>query len=85
MATVPRKIIRKQTYLLPAQDVAIKRIAAREGVTESEILRRAVAEFLARAEERKVPRNPFLDLIGAFEGPPGRGADTLDEDLYGKG
>ena len=41
-------IVRKQTYITPAQDRAVKRLAQQQGTTEADILRKALDVFLAR-------------------------------------
>ncbi len=40
------KLVRKQTYITPAQDKAVKLLAQRQGTTEAEILRQAIDQFL---------------------------------------
>ena len=42
------ELIRKQTYITPAQDRAIKRLAQQQRTSEAEILRQALDLFLAR-------------------------------------
>ena len=62
------KLIRKQTYITPAHDRAVKLLAQRQGTTEAEILRQAIDQFLIRQSISET-RDPFADLIGMFEGP----------------
>ena len=62
------ELVRKQTYITPAQDRAVKRLAHQQGITEAEILRKALDQFLAR-EGIIETKDPFADLIGMFEGP----------------
>jgi hypothetical protein len=70
-------LVRKQTYLTPDQDRAIKRIASRDHTTEADVVRRAVDAFLATELDTGV--DPFSSLIGLFEGP-----ETSDHnDIYG--
>ena len=61
-------LIRKQTYITPAQDRAVKRLAQQQGTTEADILRKALDVFLAR-EGMTETEDPFADLIGLFSGP----------------
>jgi hypothetical protein len=56
------ELVRKQTYITPQQDAALKRIAAREGTTESEVLRRVLDKWLVRVEHASD------DPLGAFVG-----------------
>jgi len=62
------ELVRKQTYITPAQDRAVKRLAHQQGITEAEILRKALDQFLAR-EGIIETQDPFAELIGMFEGP----------------
>jgi hypothetical protein len=71
------ELIRKQTYITPYQDRAVKRLAQLQGTTEAEILRRAVDLLLAR-EGILETQDPFVDLIGMFEGP----AEVDHDDIY---
>jgi len=36
------ELVRKQTYITPAQDRAVKRLAQLQGTTEADILRKAL-------------------------------------------
>ena len=62
------KLVRKQLYITPDQDMAVKRLAQQQGTTEADILRRAIDQFLARQGVIET-QDPFADLIGMFEGP----------------
>jgi hypothetical protein len=62
------ELVRKQTYITPAQDRAVKRLALQQGTTEAEILRKALDQFLARVGIVET-HDPFAELIGMFEGP----------------
>ena len=62
------ELVRKQTYITPAQDQAVKRLALQQGTTEAEILRKALDQFLARVDIVET-HDPFAELIGTFEGP----------------
>jgi hypothetical protein len=61
-------------YLDPDLDLALARVAAREGVTKAEVIRRALAQAVAEA-----PR-PRVRAIGVGEGP-GDVADDVDRHL----
>ena len=71
------ELVRKQTYITPYQDRAVKRLAQLQGTTEAEILRRAVDLLLAR-EGILETQDPFVDLIGMFEGPE----EVDHDDIY---
>jgi predicted transcriptional regulator len=61
-------------YLDPDVDLALERLAAAEGVTKAEIVRRALSR-----EAQRSPR-PRLTAIGVGAGP-GDVADNIDEHL----
>jgi len=71
------ELVRKQTYITPAQDRAVKRLAQQQGITEAEILRKALDLFLAR-EGIGETGDPFADLIGMFAGP----TEVDHDDIY---
>jgi len=62
------ELVRKQTYITPEQDRAVKRLAARYHTTEVEIVRRALESWLHR-EDARMSEDPFASLIGFVEGP----------------
>ena len=62
------ELVRKQFYITPTQDKAVKRLAREQKTTEAEILRKALDQFLARDDIMEM-QDPFADLIGMFEGP----------------
>lgn len=47
------ELVRKQMYITPAQDRAVKQLAQQQGTTEAEILRRALDLFLAGGGHRR--------------------------------
>ena len=69
--------VRRQTYITPAQDRAVKLLAQRQGTTEAEILRQAIDQFLIRHGISET-QDPFADLIGMFEGP----SEVDHDDIY---
>ena len=71
------ELVRKQTYITPAQDRAVKRLAQQQGTTEANILRKALGQFLA-GEGILEMQDPFVDLIGMFEGP----TEVEHDDIY---
>ena len=71
------EMVRKQTYITPAQDRAVKRLAQQQGTTEADILRKALDQFLAR-EGIVDTQDPFAELIGMFEGP----SEVDHDDIY---
>jgi hypothetical protein len=77
MEVISMELVRKQTYITPAQDRAVKRLAQQQGTTEAEILRKALDLLLAR-EGIAENEDPFADLIGLFAGP----AEVDHDDIY---
>ncbi|HEV2580992.1 MAG TPA: ribbon-helix-helix domain-containing protein [Ktedonobacteraceae bacterium] len=71
------ELVRKQTYITPAQDKAVKQLAHQQGITEAEILRKALDQFLAKAGIVE-GEDPFAVLIGMFEGP----LEVDHDDIY---
>jgi hypothetical protein len=71
------ELVRKQTYITPAQDRAVKRLAQQQGTTEAEILRKALDLLLTR-EGITETEDPFADLIGLFSGP----SEVDHDDIY---
>ena len=61
------KLVRKQIYITPVQDKAVKRLAQQQGTTEAEILRKALDQFLAK-EGIVETQDTFAELIGMFDG-----------------
>ena len=54
-------MIRKQLYITDYQDRALKRTAKRLGVSEAELVRRALDEFLREADD--APRRDVLEQL----------------------
>lgn len=77
MEVIIMELVRKQTYITPAQDRAVKRLAQQQGTTEAEILRKALDMFLA-GEGIGENEDPFVDLIGMFSGP----SEVDHDDIY---
>jgi hypothetical protein len=61
------KLVRKQVYITPAQDRAVRRLAQQQGTTEAEILRKALDLLLAR-EGIVESKDPFAGLIRNVRG-----------------
>jgi hypothetical protein len=83
------RMIRKQVYITPEHEAALKRAAAEYGVTEAEIIRRGIERIAAEAdreEERRLAWQRFMAFseergkLPAEPTPNGRGW-TRDE-LY---
>jgi len=66
-------LVRKQTYITPTRDRALKRLAVRYRTTETDILRRALDK-----EGVREGQDPFEALIGSFDGP----VEVDHDDIY---
>lgn len=76
------ELVKKQVYLTPAQDLAIRQRAHTAGISESEVVRRALETFFLNTKEGE-KENAFTSLIGAGNAKPGHSSDSIDIDLYG--
>jgi hypothetical protein len=67
--------VKKMVYLDPAQERLLKRLAAEEHISETEVMRRALSVY---ARDRL--RDPLAELIGTFRAGPVDGA--IEHDRY---
>lgn len=79
---------RKQIYMAKEQEDQLKELAERRGVSESYLIREAVAAYLVDQEPLAVERaedHPLWELIGVADGAdlPEDGALNHDSYLYG--
>lgn len=72
------KMVRKQVYLEPSQNDDIKRLSAKQGRTEADIIREAIDEYVVL--KRRDMEDPLVSLIGMTDGTPD-GAAMHDRDL----
>lgn len=79
-------MVRKQLYLTEDQDVALKRRAAEAGVSEAEVVRRALDMALrggSRHPWRPGRREAMADLVETWAAPDSVLAEAFDRDaLY---
>jgi hypothetical protein len=71
------QLVRKQTYITVAQDRAVKRLALQQGITEAEVLRRALDLMLTKEGSRE-GEDPFAEMIGMIDGPD----EAEHDDIY---
>lgn len=78
-------MVRKQMYILPEQDVELKKLAREKRVTEAEIVREALDSFIAQ-EKLRFQGNPLWDIVGISENEedPQDGAMEHDKYLYSR-
>lgn len=61
------ELVRKQTYITPAQDRAVKLLARKKSITEAVIIRKTL-DLLLIKEGIGEYHDPFDELIGLFAG-----------------
>ena len=74
---------RTQIYLEPELQTALRRRAIAEHRSVAAIIREAVREFM-RPTNKNDADDPFVALMGRFQGGPKDGAKNHDKFLYAK-
>lgn len=74
--------IKKQVYLTPAQDLAVRQLAEAEKISDSQVVRRALEVFFRQTRETSEAEEAFTALIGAGKAKQGHSSETVDRDLY---
>jgi hypothetical protein len=69
---------RLQISLEPELDRELDRVAAAEGVSKAEIVRRCLRERVGNSP----PEDPFVALVGRFSGRGGNAAEEHDDIVY---
>lgn len=77
-----QRMVRKQTYIHPYQDRALKRLAARLKSTEAEIIREALGQYL-NSNEIKHDESAMFGFVNLGSGVPQKGSTDHDKDIYG--
>lgn len=77
---------RKQIYLDEDCDRVIKQISAKIKVSEAEIIRRAIKDYIKKNNAEMTGKDPLLSLIGMCDNPEGSTDTSIHHDkyLYGK-
>lgn len=76
-------MLRKQIYLDEESRRAVEKLAVLRGVSESFIIREAIAQYVTKEEERAgAEDNPLVKLIGIGEGTKPDAAENHDRYLY---
>ncbi len=83
-------MVRKQVYIEPRQDAVLKQLAQARGVSEAELIRRAIDQQISGSQRLSLPPDPaaweqayqfMLDLHA--QGPvAGQGRTWTREDIY---
>lgn len=76
------KKVRKQIYLTPEQDEALKALSVMKGVSEASLIRKALDDYLAREKDRSKGADPLAKLVGLGRSAHTDIAENHDEYLY---
>ena len=77
-------MVRTQVYLTPEQHAALRRAAARTGVSMTEELRRLIdRHLLAKGASAELAREPVFTFVGIAESGDSEVAERHDEYLAG--
>lgn len=76
-----KRMVRKQTYLLPEQDRELKELAKVKRVTEAEVIREALDHFI-KSEKKRWVSNPLLGIVGLCSGAEGPQDGSVNHDRY---
>ncbi|BCV19960.1 ribbon-helix-helix domain-containing protein [Moorella sp. Hama-1] len=83
------KMVRRQLYVPVTLNKELKDYSQRSRVSESEIMRRALAMYFEQEKRRNTPskKNPVLKAIGIFKGKADSftAGERHDEVIYGSG
>ncbi|MBN2391733.1 MAG: hypothetical protein JXR84_13490 [Anaerolineae bacterium] len=80
-------MIRKQVYLEPRQDVAVKQLAAERKTTEAEVIREAIDTLLGEVARQRRAQQAWEEALALMEaryaqGPVSGGRTWTREELY---
>ncbi len=67
------RMIRKQIVIAPEQDRLLADLAGRLGVSQSEVVRRAIAAFAREARSEEERDRAFEELMQMFDNAPNLG------------
>jgi Zn-dependent peptidase ImmA (M78 family) len=81
------QMVRKQIYIYKRQEAQLKRIAEAQGVSEAEIIRRALEQTLSSGTEKsslfeKSPLDEFIELARSNKKDTGRPFKWNRQDAY---
>ncbi|MEW6326661.1 MAG: CopG family transcriptional regulator [Thermodesulfobacteriota bacterium] len=77
---------RKQIYIDEESDRALKSLASSTKTSESEHIRKAIKDYLAKKGVTRPQKDPLLKVIGLCDNPVGPNDASIHHDkyLYGK-
>jgi hypothetical protein len=80
------RLVRKQVHVTAEQGQRLKEVAAREKLSEAEVIRAALDSRLSLRSKspRRLTRDPLCDIVGVAAGTDGNAALREDHILYGR-
>ena len=76
-----KRMVRKQTYILPEQNRELKELAKAKRVTEAEVIREALDHFI-ECEKKRCGSNPLLGIVGLCGETEGPQDGSVNHDRY---
>ncbi|MFW5971888.1 MAG: CopG family transcriptional regulator [Bacillota bacterium] len=76
-------MIRKQIYLEKTMIEQIKKIAKEKNVSQSEVIRESLTDYIRKQQLNGEIRDPLLKLIGIFDTKSNSGSVNHDDSIYG--
>jgi hypothetical protein len=76
---------RKQIYIAKDQEYGLKKLAERRGVSESLLIREAVAQYLVEHETpelRSMEDHPLWGIVGICDDPDAPTDGSINHDFY---
>jgi hypothetical protein len=75
-------MLRKQIYLSKQEDEILKRIAKKDGVSLSAIIRKALDVYIKKYSDMP-DNNKLSKLVGLYDSGFSNGSTNHDEEIYG--
>ncbi len=76
-------MIRKQIYLDEKMIEQIKELADKKTISQSEVIRQSLADYIRKEQLKGEVSDPLLELIGLVDIPLEDGSENHDIDIYG--
>jgi len=77
-------MIRKQIYLEETMIKQIIEIAEKKGLSQSEVIRQSLANYIRDEQSKGKLKDPLLELIGLIDAPLTDGSLEHDKYIYGR-
>jgi metal-responsive CopG/Arc/MetJ family transcriptional regulator len=76
-------MVRKQIYLEEALIEQIREIAEKDNISQSEVIRESIRDFIRKKLVSGEARNPLLEMIGMVDSDITDGSVNHDKCIYG--